>query len=31
MLMSPQTALLVGLFAPLVTGCLVPFLAVRAD
>ena len=31
MLMSPQTALIVGLIAPLVTGLLVPFLAVRAN
>ncbi|MCH2564562.1 MAG: monovalent cation/H+ antiporter subunit D family protein, partial [SAR116 cluster bacterium] len=29
--MTPQTALIVGLFAPLVTCFLVPFLAVRAN
>ena len=31
MLMDPNTALIVGLVAPLVTGLLVPFLAVRAN
>ena len=31
MLMHPQTALLVGIFAPLVTAILVPFLAVRSN
>ena len=31
MLMQPETALLVGIFAPLVTALLVPFLAVRSN
>ena len=31
MLMDPNTALIVGLVAPLVTGLLVPFLVVRAN
>ena len=31
MLMQPQTALLVGIFAPLVTALVVPFLAVRSN
>ena len=31
MLMDPNTALIVGLVAPLVTGLLVPFLAVRGN